>query len=92
MSKSIYMNTYVDQDLKDTLTAIAYQLGLKGRFTQVARRFILEGIQRYRDGLTAPKRGDLDEILSNVKIATMLNPKKRNQKSTYIKKKERGGI
>ena len=84
MSKSVYMNAYVDRDLKDMLTSIAYQLGLKGQFSSVAKRFVMEGIQRYQEGLTGHKRAELDEILSNVKIATMLNPKKRNQKSAYL--------
>jgi len=92
MSKSVYMNAYVDRDIKDTLTSIAYQLGLKGQFSSVAKRFVMEGIQRYKEGLTSHKRAELDEILTNVKIASMLNPVKKNQKSTYIKKKERGGI
>ena len=89
-----YQVSYLTQDALDDLVAIAYQTGLKGKHTIVARQMILDGIKRYRDGLAPKERAALEEILGNVRLIRVIDPakKRKPQRSNYIKKKLRGGI
>jgi hypothetical protein len=80
--------------IKHELKAYAFQMGLRGRASTAARKLILEGLQKYKDGMTPKERSAFGEIIANVEIAALVEPKKDRgkQKSTYIKKKQRGGI
>lgn len=91
---NIYSPITISLETKETLTAIAYQLGYKGMVARVAKQLVFEGIKRYLDGLSVPKRAQYNQILANVKIESQFNPPRPRKKPVYkyVKKKLRGGV
>jgi hypothetical protein len=78
-------------EIKCDLIAIAYHSKKKGIYTAITRGFIIDGIEKYKAGLSSKERAAYDEIFGNVVIVEGSKPP-RKPGNKYVKKKMRGGI
>lgn len=90
----VYVVLYMSQQMKNEIMAVGYHIGKRGEMGIVSRKFIQEGLDRYRSGLSPKEKAVFEEILSNVALKASLNPPKPHKKPkyTYVKKRLRGGV
>lgn len=87
-----YLTFWLPPEIKQELVTVAYMMGHAGVVAKVVRKFLIEGVKKYKAGLTPKQQKDFDLILGNVQIRNMLTaPTGERKTSKYIKKKERGG-
>ena len=67
--------------VKLKLQAIAYQVGNKGLMSKIARRFVLDGIERYEAELSQAKARELREIMSHVLLRAELEQSLKDKKA-----------
>jgi hypothetical protein len=90
----IYVVLYMSQQMKNEIMAVGYHIGKRGEMGVVSRRFIQEGLDRYKNGLSPKDKAVFEEILANVTLKATLNPPAPRKPGPYkyVKKKLRGGI
>jgi hypothetical protein len=70
---TVHLNMLVPNDgTLETLRAIAYFRGESGEFAAPARDFLIQGIERFRAGLSDRDKARFAEILHNVKVTEEL--------------------
>ena len=62
------IETWVPEETRVQLMAIAYHMGARGQISTPVRNFVTQGIRAYMEGLQGRALKDFEEILANVRV------------------------